>query len=111
LAADETLSALWARGLAGENLDSSELARLDLLLMNIVAMITAQLHAHQRGYYDFERRIPYFSFIATAPGFQHFWQRRHLRDAVRADVREYVEALMERTPGSVHSQSPGPPAV
>jgi hypothetical protein len=49
LATDDTLSSIWSRGLRGEELDPNDHSRFDLLLLNIVAMITAQIHAHQRG--------------------------------------------------------------
>jgi hypothetical protein len=111
LATDDTLSSIWSRGLRGEELDPNDHARFDLLLLNIVAMITAQIHAHQRGYYDLERRIPYFSFIATTPGFQRFWQQRALRDTVREDVRAYIDSLLEPSPNSEIHQIESPPAV
>jgi hypothetical protein len=111
LATDDTLSSIWSRGLKGEDLDANEHVKFDLLLLNIVAMITAQIHAHQRGYYDLERRIPYFSFIATTPGFQRFWQQRALQDTVRTDVRAYIDSLLKESPNSENPQEHSSPAV
>ena len=105
IAEDEVLSSIWSRGLADEQLDPAEHNRFDLLLTNIVAMLTAQFHAHQRDLYDLERRIPYFATVATTPGFRRFWDRLSVRGIVREDVHEYINSLVKGLPesGSPHS--------
>ena len=61
IVAGEKLSSIWNRGLAEETLDQDERDRFELLLTNVVAMLTARFYAHERGFYDLGRRIPYFS--------------------------------------------------
>ena len=105
IAADEVLSSIWSRGLADEQLDPGERSRFELLLANVVAMLTAQFHAHQRDLYDLERRIPYFATVATTPGFRRFWDRLSVRGLVREDVHEFINSLVKGLPesGSSHS--------
>lgn len=105
IAADETLSSIWNRGLADEELDPNERGRFELLLMNVVAMLTAQFHAHQRDLYDLGRRIPYFSAVTTTPGFRRFWDRLAIQGTLREDVHEYINSLLEGVPNSRSSHS------
>jgi hypothetical protein len=110
IAADELLSSIWIRGLADEELDPAELHRFDLLLMNVVAMLTAQFHAHQSDLYDLERRIPYFALVAASPGFRRFWDRT--QSVVREDVHEYISSLVvvrEDVHEYISSLAIGPP--
>ena len=105
IAGDETLSSIWSRGLAGVELDTAERERFDLLLTNVIAMLTSQFHAHQSDLYDLGRRIPYFSTIAATPGFQRFWERVAERGTVREDVHEYIDSLLQGRPESARAGS------
>jgi hypothetical protein len=111
IAADELLSSIWSRGLADEELEPAERHRFELLLTNVVAMLTAQFHAHQRDLYDLERRIPYFAIVATSPGFRRFWDRPSARSIIRHDVHQYINSLVESLPESEGLYYHGPPAA
>ncbi len=72
----------------------------ELLLGNIVAMLTAQFHSHQRDLYDLDRSVPFFATVATTPGFRRFWDKLSTRGVVREDVHEYINSLVVGVPAS-----------
>lgn len=103
IAADEQLSAIWTRGLADEQLDPKDSARFGLLMTNFVAMLTAQFHAHRRGFYDLDRS-PFFAIVARSPGFRRWWDGRaevvaRMQQSVdRRELHKYIDSLVDPRP-------------
>ena len=101
IATDERLSAVWTRGLAGEELNPSESGRFELLMMNFTAMLTARFFAHRRGIYELDR-APFFYVIAQTPGFKRWWKARakvvaptpssDSRNALHDYIRSHMES-------------------
>ena len=64
ISSNAELAGIWTRGLAGgANLDPSESARFELLMVNVVAVLRAQFDAQRRGLFP-PHRGAFFRFIA-----------------------------------------------
>ena len=90
IAADTELSEIWSRGLANlSELPRSDRARFDLLMTNVIAMMSAQFEAHSRGLYE-RGQAPFFRMLTARPGFREWWDRR------RVQVQEQDARVGER---------------
>ena len=104
IATDEGLSSIWRRGLDDEQLDEVDRGRFELLILNLIAMLTEQFHAHQLDLYDIDRRIPYFAAVVRNPGFRSYWDWISERGVVREDVQRYIDSLARSEPPAGNSE-------